>query len=186
MKKQILISTFLTAALLIGLVVIASNDAYAQDGGALGSGGGRSQIYGSGSRSQIYGSGTRQVSSSSYLASGHRDGQIVGPGARRTDNFGNFIDSGYFADNGGMLGSGTLQSTGGLIGSGTFTSDGGGGMIGSGTLSGEDDGGGGTIGSGTRSGVIGSGTRTGTIGPGGGRTTEDASFLSTIMRFFGF
>lgn len=132
-----------------------SSYTFAQDGGYLGSGGGRSGWLGSGNRS-VMGSGGRQIVGSGAFT----DSSVMRTGALQF---------------GGFHGSGTLQSnSGGMIGSGTATSDGGGGTIGSGTLRDE------------RGGVIGSGTRTGLIGPSGGRTAEESSFLSAILRFFGF
>lgn len=88
-------------ALLVGVFVVAGNDVYAQDGGALGSGGGRS----------VMGSGAGR--DGGYLGSGNRDG-IIGSGMGK---------------DGGMLGSGTRtdgasgedDGGGGTIGSGTRT-----------------------------------------------------------------
>ncbi|HEX8367389.1 MAG TPA: hypothetical protein VF604_02390 [Pyrinomonadaceae bacterium] len=96
MKKQTLVRTFLMSALLVGFFVIAGDDVYAQDGGALGSGGGRSQIIGSGA---------------------FADGGMLGSGTVTTANGGGgTIGSGTFTqDNGGLIGSGTRI---GLIGSG--------------------------------------------------------------------
>ena len=96
MKKQIMVRALMMTALLMGMFIMAGNDVYAQDGGALGSGGGRQM-----------------------LGSGGRDSQIVGPGAL-TD--GGMLGSGTLTDGGGAIGSGTAtapEDDGGLIGSGT-------------------------------------------------------------------
>jgi hypothetical protein len=96
MKKQNMVRTLSLIALLTGVFVAAGNDVYAQDGGYLGSGGGRQM-----------------------MGSGARDGQVVGPGAL-TD--GGMLGSGTLTDGGGAIGSGTAaapEDDGGLIGSGT-------------------------------------------------------------------
>lgn len=97
MKKQNLGRAFLMAALLVGTFAVAGNDAYAQDGGALGSGCCRGT-------SQSDGGGT--IGSGTFTSGG-----MLGSGTATSGG------------GGGMIGSGTLTEDGGggTIGSGTRT-----------------------------------------------------------------